>query len=827
MNKLYWLNEIKPSHRTQVGDKAVNLSQIIEHGYPVMPGFVVSAEILHEYLEDKLENKTASQTLVAELADSSLHLNVDNWRQLQQVALRLRQEIMSSSLPSGLHAQIYEALKRWESQYLIFRPSVALPNARNNTENISGLYESVFCLREEEEINLALKRVWSQLFSAKSLLYWQKTGVDLRSINLAVLVQPINNVIASGSLQANPSRWEIQATWGLGVAINRGEVQPDVYYVEPKTGTLSEQHLGNKILAYRCENAAINESLQQGQTSVLTLEKTEKTCLQVSLLEEVQQQQYVLSEHHLQQITELAHQLVFQLGKDSTVNWILVEEANSQKLYLTKVSKPVDILSKTLSKTLSNNFSVKGIGVARGQVSANAVVIGSENRIIEQLPSNTILVASQITPDWLPVLQQVSGIVTEKGGLTSHAAIIARELGIPAVVGIKNITALIKNGDRLLIDGDSGEVNRLAPNDSKEHIQHHIDSVIVDDKEEKHSFSESSVMSVSSKDAVLINPATWVPSSSPSIPQPSTNLPMTSTRLMVNLSQPMMIDKALCSPVDGVGLLRSELMVLSILNRENPYTWIRNGRHEQLLDLWTKRILEFVRTFSPKPVYYRSLDWRTHELPSLHHHGVDRDVPETALGQRGTFSYTLNSELFEMELTALKSVQQSGYHNIRLILPFVRTVEEFSFCRRKVEQAGLTDIKEFELWIMAEVPSVLFLLPEYVEAGVQGISIGTNDLTQLLLGVDRDQAILAKSFDERHPVVMGAVSRLIDMAASAGIPCSICGQAPALYPEIIDKLVEWGITSISVEPEALERTYQAIYRAEQGLLLQAARHQLR
>lgn len=825
MNKLYWLNEIKPSHQTQVGDKAVNLSQIIEHGYPVMPGFVVSAEILHEYLENKLENKTASQTLVAELADSSLYLDVDNWRQLQQVALRLRQEIMSSSLPSELHAQIYEALKTWKSSYLVFRPSIALPNAKNKTENCSGLYDSVFCLREEQEIILALKRVWSQLFSAKSLLYWQKTGVDLRSINLAVLVQPINNVIASGSLQANPSRWEVQATWGLGVAINWGEVQPDVYYVEPKTGVISEQHLGNKILAYRCENGAIDESLQQGQTSLLTLEKTEKTCLQVSLLEEVQQQQYVLSEHDLQQITELANQLVFQLGKDYLVNWILVEEANSQKLYLTKVSKPVDILSNTLSNNLSTNFSVKGIGVARGQVSANAVVIGSEHRIIEQLPSNTILVASQITPDWLPVLQQVSGIVTEKGGLTSHAAIIARELGIPAVVGIKNVTTLIKNGDRLLIDGDSGEVNRL--NDGKEHIEPHIDRAIVDDKEEKHSFSESSILSVSSQGAASINPATWVPSSSPLISHPSTNLPMTSTRLMVNLSQPTMIDKALCSPVDGVGLLRSELMVLSILNRENPYTWIRDGRHEQLLDLWTKRILEFVRTFSPKPVYYRSLDWRTHELPGLHHHGVEAAEPETALGQRGTFSYTINSELFDMELTALKSVQQSGYHNIRLILPFVRTVEEFSFCRRKVEQAGLTDIKEFELWIMAEVPSVLFLLPEYVKAGVQGISIGTNDLTQLLLGVDRDQAILAKSFDERHPVVMGAVSRLINMAKEASIPCSICGQAPALYPEMIEKLVEWGITSISVEPEALERTYQAIYRAEQGLLLQAARHQLR
>lgn len=180
-----------------------------------------------------------------------------------------------------------------------------------------------------------------------------------------------------------------------------------------------------------------------------------------------------------------------------------------------------------------------------------------------------------------------------------------------------------------------------------------------------------------------------------------------------------------------------------------------------------------------------------------------------------------------MELTALSHVQHAGYHNIRLILPFVRTVEEFAFCRRKVEQAGLTEIAEFELWIMAEVPSVLFLLPEYVKAGVQGISIGTNDLTQLLLGVDRDQAVLAKSFDEHHPVVMDAISRLIEMARKAGIPCSICGQAPALYPEIITKLVEWGITSISVEPEALQRTYQAILRAEQSLLLEAARRQLR
>ncbi len=789
MDKLYWLNEIKSSDRHYVGEKAFNLSQMLQNGYPVIPGFVVAAKKLNEYLE----NESTSQLLVGELADSSLHLDVDNWRQLQQVALHLRQEIINSSLPDGLDFLIKEAVKTWESPYLVFRASLCVPSASYKTENISGLYESVFCFKEEKQIADSLKRIWSQLFSARSLLYWQKSLIDIRSINLAVLVQPVNNVIASGLLDINYSRWEIQATWGLGLGIDWGEVQPDIYYVEPKTGVLLEQHLGNKILAYGCENTAINEtSNQQEQKSVVTLEKT---CLQVGFLEEELQQKHALNQQNLQQITELAQQLVCQLGKDYLVKWTLIQETDSQKLYLTKVSK--------LINNFSNNFSINGIGAATGKASANALVIENSQQIILQLPKGIILVAPQIIPDWLPILQQVDGIITEKGGLTSHGAIIARELGIPAVVGVSRVTKLIQNGDRLIIDGDSGEVHRLAKNADEEDLK----DLIGEDKA-----AEKSVA-----------PSEYSPGS---IPHPFTNLPMTSTQLLVNLSQPTMIDKALALPVDGVGLLRSELMVLSILNRQNPYRWIREGKQEQLLDLWTKKILEFVRPFSPKPVYYRSLDWRTHELPNLHDDVIESDEPQTALGERGTFSYLLNSEVFDMELTALKDVQQAGYHNIRLILPFVRTVEEFCFCRRKVEQAGLADIKEFQLWIMAEVPSVLFLLPEYVKAGVQGISIGTNDLTQLLLGVDRDRALLAKSFDERHPVVMSAISQLIKMAKEAGIPCSICGQAPALYPEIIEKLVQWGINSISVEPEALQRTYQAIFRAEQSLLLEAARRQL-
>jgi pyruvate,water dikinase len=285
---------------------------------------------------------------------------------------------------------------------------------------------------------------------------------------------------------------------------------------------------------------------------------------------------------------------------------------------------------------------------------------------------------------------------------------------------------------------------------------------------------------------------------------------------MVNLSQSQLIEQVQSLPVDGVGLLRSELMMLNILEGKHPQEWLIAGRKAELLELLSEQIKQFARTFSPRPIFYRSLDYLPHDLLLSQ---------SSILGDRGVFSYMQNPAVFELELQALAIVQASGYRNINLLLPFVRTVEEFIFCRHKVEQAGLMQISQFQLWIMAEVPSILFLLPEYIKAGVMGISIGTNDLTQLLLGIDREQGKLGRIFDESHPAVMKAISQLIKMSQAGGIPCSICGQAPALYPEIIDQLIAWGITSISVEPEAVDRTYKAIARAEQRLILAAARKQ--
>lgn len=756
---IYWLEQIQPSDYPLVGD--THLSNLLQRGYPVLPGFVISAQVWQEFIK----NLNSTEPLISDLPDSYLNLDVDNPYQLQKVAQRLRQEITTAPLPPDYLATLAAAVENWQTPALIFRPALVLPTTSGI--NLDGLLEAQFCSCDRPAMALALKRTWSQLFRARSLLYWQRLGIKLQQINLAILVQPLNRAIASGYVIYNSTKLEIQATWGLGMAIARGEVLPDSYLIDPETGAVAS-HLGNKTIAYSLDSIG-------GTTPCLT-------GLQSYLLDLEQQQQYALEEKYLQQLIKLARQLKNQLPT-FTLEWTL-SLLDPPQLYLTQVTpaiaplptNPTPLANHTLAPAI-----IRGRGVVVGEVVAPAYVI-TNSTDLETLPSGVILVAAAIAPEWLPLLQQVVGIVTEQGGLTSHCAILARELGIPAIINAANVTQIIQTGELVLLNGDRGEIHRLG----REPKQRHKDA------------KEST--------APLL-----------------TSMPI-ATKLLVNLSQPTLIERVKNLPIDGVGLLRSELMALSVLEGQHPNRWLIE-RETELFELWQNHLSQFARAFAPRPVFYRSLDWRSHEFQAHTLGATDTEI-NPMLGQRGTFSYLQNPQFFQLELAALAAVQQSGYSNIHLLLPFVRTVEEFSFCRRLVEQAGLTQLPQFQLWIMAEVPSILFLLPEYVKAGVQGVSIGTNDLTQLLLGVDRDSCQLAAAFEQRHPAVMQAIAQIIQMASSANIPCSICGQAPALYPELIDSLVRWGITSISVEVDAVEQTYKAIARAEQRLILEAARRQL-
>jgi len=299
---------------------------------------------------------------------------------------------------------------------------------------------------------------------------------------------------------------------------------------------------------------------------------------------------------------------------------------------------------------------------------------------------------------------------------------------------------------------------------------------------------------------------------------------VTGTRVLVNLSEPSQLERVASLDVDGVGLLRAELMVVEALDGTHPRALLEAGEGDRVVERMAASLDKFAAAFAPRPITYRTIDFRSNEFRGLQ--GGERFEPEEAnpmIGYRGALRYMHEPDLLELELRALAQVWEGGHENLHAMLPFVRTPREVAACREMFEHAGLLDHPGFELWVMAEVPSVLFHLPRYAELGVAGISIGSNDLTQLLLGADRDSELVAEVFDERDAAVTEYIARLLGRAHELGLRTSICGQAPSVYPEYAELLVRNGIEAISVNIDAVDRARRLVAAAERRLLLEKAR----
>lgn len=800
---LYRLDQLRTPDRLWVGDKAFYLGLLLQKGYPVLPGLVVSSALLQSFLE-QIE---WLEPMFADLPHSSLYVDVDNARQLQSVAQQLRQTLQAAAFPDTWADELAAAIQPWKAAAVILRPSIALPSGFDPTVSLKtwGFMESIVCSADKDSIAQSLKQVWSELFRAKSLLYWQRLRIQLQQVHLAVLIQPIESVIASGDVQIHRTHLEIHAIWGLGRALVNGEVTPDCYHIDLQTGEQSHR-LANKIYAYR---------VGVGAEAVHHLHET--SCYRIEPIEPSEQARSVLTSEQLQQLIHLTQRTAADLGTHLRLEWALLP-TTPPKLYLTQITphltmgrweqadrKPLKpLIEHPLDRSPSSSSQVTvGLAAAPGRIIAPAWV-SQHTTPPHAIPPGSILVTPQITPEWLPLLKQAAGIITEQGGMTSHAAVLARELGLPAVTGVRNVTQRIRTGEWLQLDGDRGEIQPISEEGRPGANQKEPTS-------SNQNFPDQELLDrlLAPRDLTL------------------TDSSVIATQLFVTLSQPESIAKAASLPVDGVGLVRSELMLLEVLQHRHPSSWIEQGQRAVLIQRFAEQLQRFAQAFVPRPVFYRSSDLRADEFG---HIGDRAQLPlesNPALGLRGTLRYQTEPTLFDIELAALRQVQQQGFDNLRLILPFVRTVEEFMFCRQRVEQAGLRQNPNFQLWMMAEVPSVLLLLPDYITAGIQGVAIGSNDFTQLLLGVDRNQAQLASAFNQRHPAVLQAMRQIIQTAKQAGIPCSLCGQAPTQYPEIIESLVRWGITAISVDPSDVTAIREAIGRAEQRILLELARQRLK
>ncbi|MBI4498610.1 MAG: phosphoenolpyruvate synthase [Chloroflexi bacterium] len=754
-----WFEELSREAVPIAGGKGANLGEMTKAGLPVPPGFVVTVDAYRRFYQES--------GLADEVAARLARLNVDDPAQLRDVSEALQGLIRRARVPDEVRRAIADAYTTLSQRQGVEREFVAVRSSATVEDtaqfSFAGMFQSFLNVRGPDELVRRVKDCWASLFGARVLFYRVKQGLVGESL-IAVIVQRMVNAEKSGVLftvdpaTSDPKTLVIEAAWGLGEVVVGGQVGPDRYEVDKDSLALRRKAIGYK-------DFMLVRDPQTGENVRIDLPEEQATAP-------------VLTDDEIRALADLGRRDEAHYGAPQDVEWAIEEG----QVFLVQ-TRPVTTLVERAKAPApeQGQVLVHGLGAGPGQAAGTVRVLSSPDEGGKLQPGE-ILVTTMTTPDWVPIMRRAAAIVTDAGGMTSHAAIVSRELGIPCIVGAREATKVLKDGMAVTVNAREGTVVAGAPPEAR------------------------------------LTPA---PSAAP---PPAPAPPVTATRLYVNLGEPERAEEVAQQPVDGVGLLRAEFMILAALEGAHPRLLLQQGRGEEFVVKMADKLRVFARAFHPRPVIYRAMDFRSNEFRGLK--GGEQFEPREdnpMIGYRGCYRYTREPDLFALELAALRRVREE-FDNLHLMIPFVRTGWEFRECKRLIDQSGLTaGHRHLELWVMAEVPSITSWLEEYVRLGVTGVSIGSNDLTQLVLGVDRDSEVVAPLYDERDRAVLDTIHTIIRECQRLGITCSICGQAPSVYPEYAETLVRWGIDSISVNPDVIAVARRNIAAAEQKLLLAEAR----
>jgi pyruvate,water dikinase len=683
-------------------------------------------------------------------------LNVNDSKKLQEIASLIKDKISSVPIPPDMVKEMKAAYRKLGQGLVAVRSSATaedLPEA-----SFAGQQRTFLNVQGEDEVVAAIQGCWGSLFEPRAIFYREEHGFDHFKVRIAVPVQKMIQSEASGvmftvePLSNDITKILIEAIFGLGEAIVSGDVTPDQYLLDKNTIRIIDKKIHSQEW-----QLVKNTNAKPGE-----LELTIKVPVTPP-----KQNRQKLADKDIIALARLGEKIedLYQLPQD-------IEWAREGKQLFILQTRPITTLKP--KEPIKTSPKIEAKAILTGVAASPGIAVGPVRIVpaasqIDKVKQGDVLVAEMTTPDFVPAMKRAAAIVTDRGGRTAHAAIVSRELGIPCVVGTEVATKTLSNGQEITVDGSQGEVyagrvaepTKAAP-------------VVVTQERIK-----------------------------------------TRTKVYVNLAEPELAEVVAARHVDGVGLLRAEFMIAQIGG--HPRYMLHEGKGDQFMEMLARSITTFTKAFHPRPVVYRTTDFKTNEYRNLRGGDKYEEFEENPMiGYRGCSRYTRETEVFRLEIEAIKKVCQY-YNNLYVMIPFVRFVDEMARIKRFLVAEGLYQFPNFKLWMMVEVPSNVFLIDKFIDAGIDGVSIGSNDLTQLILGIDRDNPKLAPQFDERNEAVLMGIEKVIKVSNSKGITSSICGQAPSVYPELTENLVKWGITSVSVSPDMIDEARRIIAAAEAKL----------
>lgn len=775
-----------------VGGKNASLGEMLQNlsgqGVRVPHGFAITAEA-YRYM---LDAAGAWDRLHVELDD----LDPADVAALARKAKRAREIVYGAGLPDDLSAEILGAYRTLQQEYgeevsLAVRSSATAEDLP--TASFAGQQDSYLNIKGEESLLDTCRRCFASLFTDRAIHYRIDQGFDHFKVSLSIgVMKMVRSDIASSGVMFSIDTESgfrdavfVTGAYGLGENVVQGAVDPDEFYVHKPTYIAGHRAVLRRLLGDKAVKMILVEGETKNTTRNIPTPKSDRA-------------RFCLTDADVLELAGYACTIEAHYGRPMDMEW--AKDGIDGQLYIVQ-ARPETVASQH-SVTALETYVLEGKGeiITEGRSVGERIASGSVKRIenvtqLSEFKPGQVLVADTTTPDWEPVMKTAAAIVTNRGGRTCHASIIARELGIPAVVGTGDATTSVPDGDVVTVscaEGDSGRVYKGA-------IGFHVDRTEVGD-----------------------------------VARPR-------TQIMLNLGNPDLAFKTSFLPNDGVGLARMEFIIseyirvhpLALLHPEKVQDPDARRTVDRLTQgyadgsaFFIERLSEGIGTiaaaFWPKPVVVRMSDFKTNEYASLVG-GQDFEPSESnpMLGFRGAsrYAHPAYAEGFALECHAMQRVRdEMGLTNVILMLPFVRRVAEADLVLQTMADLGLRrGVNGLKVYAMCEIPNNVILIDEFAKR-FDGFSIGSNDLTQLTLGVDRDSEIVAFDYDERDPGVKEMIRLAVEGCRRNGIHSGLCGQAPSDYPDMAEFLVRLGIDSMSLNPDTVVKTTRQVLELERQLV---------